>query len=417
MGRSLALALHLALAGGGRTGRGFPPRPPGRLIWMHLAADAAPTTFGQLARRLLRDAPAARLLVTARNPPADPAPFPPGTLVERLDAARTGAVAELLSHFGPDLAVFAGSAPVPAAIVAAHGRGIPVVLVDLRLRRRDLAGWRARGTMLGALLARCDRVLVRDHDTAERIIRLAGGGVSPVVAGPIEEIREPLPCAEAEREALSRLVGARPVWMVAGCTEAEEEAVIAAHSQAMRFAHRLLLIVVPSDPGRGAALAERTGREGWVVALRSQDQDPDADVQLLIDDGDGEYGLWYRLAPFVLMGGTLSEGSVRNPMEAAALGSAILAGPAAGGFVRAYARLSAARAFRALRMLSDLSEAVVEMIAPDKAAILAHNAWAVSSGGVEAADRIAAAVSGLTERRPVPATEPASDGPAAGTGA
>ena len=120
----------------------------------------------------------------------------------------------------------------------------------------------------------------------------------------------------------------------------------------MRFAHRLLLIVVPSDPGRGAALAERTGREGWVVALRSQDQDPDADVQLLIDDGDGEYGLWYRLAPFVLMGGTLSEGSVRNPMEAAALGSAILAGPAAGGFVRAYARLSAARAFRALRWRS-----------------------------------------------------------------
>ncbi|MFN0113517.1 MAG: 3-deoxy-D-manno-octulosonic acid transferase [Paracoccaceae bacterium] len=400
MAFSPGLALQLVLAAGGRPrAADRPPRPEGRLIWMHLAPGAMPGPFGQLARRLLRDSGAKTLLATGETGAPDAAAFPPGSLTGTVTVRRTGAVKDALAHWAPDLIVLAGSDLPPALIVAAHGAGVPLVLAGLRLRRRDMARWRLWRGSFAALAGRLDRIFVRDHDSALRLIRLAGTGAAPVVAGPIEETADPLRAAEAERDAMARAVGTRPVWFAAGVPEAEEEAVIAAHTLSLRLAHRMLLILLPADPARAPHLAERAAREGWTVSLRTGEGEPAADAEVLIDDGEGEYGLWYRLAPVSFMGGTLSVGSVRNPMEAAALGSAILAGPAAGGFAGAYARLSAARAFRALRTLSDLADGVGELIAADRAATLAQNAWAASTSGVESADRISGAVAALMAAR------------------
>ena len=125
------------------------------------------------------------------------------------------------------------------------------------------------------------------------------------------------------------------------------------------------------------------------VALRSRDEDPADDVQVLVADTDGEMGLWYRLAPLVYMGGTLSaSGTGRGPFEPAALGSAIVHGPHPGPHPEAYARLAEVFAARLVVDPETLATAVTELIAPDKAAYLAHNAWAASSGGAEVTERV-----------------------------
>lgn len=113
-----------------------------------------------------------------------------------------------------------------------------------------------------------------------------------------------------------------------------------------------------------------------------------------------ELGLWYRLAPVTFMGGTLVPGgSGRNPFEPAALGSAILHGPHPGPYPEAYALLAEARAARLVAGPDALAEAVTELIAPDRAALLAHNAWAASSGGAEVTDRVAGAVLAALDAR------------------
>ena len=110
----------------------------------------------------------------------------------------------------------------------------------------------------------------------------------------------------------------------------------------------------------------------------------------MIAEGLTELGLWYRLAPVCFMGGTLFAGGVggRTPFEPAALGSAILHGPNPGPHREAYARLSEARATRQVASPAALATAVADLIAPDKAAVLAHNAWAATSGGTEVAERV-----------------------------
>ena len=115
--------------------------------------------------------------------------------------------------------------------------------------------------------------------------------------------------------------------------------------------------------------AQMEAAEGWTVAQRSLEQEPDSETEVYIPDSAAEYGLWYRLAPVSYMGGSLlGEGCARNPMEPAALGSAIVYGPRPGDYGTVFGRLGAAQAARAVGSASDLGEALSDLLAPDRAA-------------------------------------------------
>ena len=103
-----------------------------------------------------------------------------------------------------------------------------------------------------------------------------------------------------------------------------------------------------------------------------------------IVDNPAEYGLWYRLSPICFLGGSLfGPGALRDPMEAAALGSAILHGPEAGPYGAILGRLNAARAVRSITSAVGLGEALSEVLAPDRTARMAQAAWAVATDGAE----------------------------------
>jgi 3-deoxy-D-manno-octulosonic-acid transferase len=89
------------------------------------------------------------------------------------------------------------------------------------------------------------------------------------------------------------------------------------------------------------------------------------------------------------LGGSLAgSGCARNPLEPAALGSAILYGPRPGQYGTIFGRLGAARAARAVGSANDLAEALGDLLSPDRAARLAQAAWAVASDGAEVTEKV-----------------------------
>ncbi len=392
MKRSLSLWLYLLAAARGGTGEApaRPARPDGPLLWVHAGAGATPRSLGQLLRRLVQARGGITLVVTGDcDKPIVPADFPDATLFDTAPEDRRPDIRAFLDHWRPDLFILAGASLPPAMIVEVHDRGVPALLIDVRVAPQR--GWLRylRGGMATALLSRFDRVLAQDPDTARRLQRIAGRHITIEVTGRIEETSDPLKCNEAERAALAEVLQARPIWFAVACPQAEEEAIIAAQAHVLRLAHRMLLILSPADPSRLGPIRDICQRDGWVVATRAEDEEPEAEVQVLLTEGEAEMGLWYRLAPVTFMGGTLMPGaSGRNPYEPAALGSAILHGPHPGPYPDAYARLDDARAARLVADPEALAEAVADLIAPDKAAQLAHNAWAASSGGAEVTERV-----------------------------
>ncbi len=362
-----------------------PPRPAGPLVWLHAPSAEPARALLELARRL-NDEDGVSVLLTCPDPLPDRdhalvQPPPPDTPVE----ARA-----FLDHWRPELAIFSEGELRPALLHEAVERNLPLMMVGGRspcfIRERD--GWYP-GLMRG-LLAHFRTVLTVD-DVSARAFRKAGATPSAVeVTGKLEEESAALPYLEAERDSLARQLATRPVWLAAALPESEEAAVIAAHRAALRLAHRLLLIVVPLDPARVEPLAQRMEKdEGWTVALRADEQEPDSETEVYIADSMNEFGLWYRLAPITYLGGSLAgNGCIRDPLEPAALGSAILYGPRPGAYGATFGRLGAARAARAVGSATDLAEALGDLLSPDRAARLAQAAWAVASDGAEVTDRV-----------------------------
>lgn len=385
---SLGLRLYnlTARREGGTGGTGWPARPAGRLVWVHGPRPEGAQGLSQMAWRLA-DEDGVAILATGAGLTGAIAP-PEDTEAE---------VAAFLDHFRPELIILGEGELRPVLVHVAAARKLPVLMVDARAPwlARGREGW-FPGLMRGAL-GQLRAVLAVD-EAAARAFRKAGA-VQVEVAGRMEEASAVLGAPEAERAALARLLATRPVWLAADVPESEEAAVIQAHRACLRLAHRLLLILVPRDPARGPALAARMqAEEGWAVAMRCRDEEPEAETEVYLADNAQEYGLWYRLAPVSFLGGSLlGEGPSRNPLEAAALGSAILHGPRPGVYGAALGRLGAARAARAVASGADLAEALGDLLAPDRAARLAQAAWGVASEGAEVTERVLALVRRLMD--------------------
>lgn len=314
------------------------------------------------------------------------------------------ACAEFLTHWHPDAIVLTEGELRPALLRAAQARGIPALIVDATepalLRRVD--AW-LPGLARGAVKS-LDAVIAVDEVSARSYRKLGAGDVTRL--GRMEAGSMALAYHEPERAALAALFATRPVWLAVDISASEEAAIIAAHRAALRLSHRLLLILIPDDPARAADLAAQMEQaEGWIVARRELDQDPDPDVAVYIAEGGAdsvvEYGLWYRLAPVAFMGGSLlGGGCARSPMQAAALGSAIIHGRKAGAFGADFGRLGAALGAVAVSTPAELCDVLAELLAPDRAARLAHAAWSVASEGAEVTDRVIETILRLIQAKP-----------------
>ncbi|MGO4914438.1 3-deoxy-D-manno-octulosonic acid transferase [Pseudogemmobacter sp. W21_MBD1_M6] len=366
-------------------------RPSGPLLWFHTTSEGEALSVQELIRRMAEDRDELSFLITTTTPAA-------AAIVARRMPLRTQHqyvpydvvpfIERFLDHWRPTVAIWTDAEFRPALVTLTADRGIPVFLIDARLATKTYQRWRWVPGLAGTLLRRFEKVLVADSQTATYLRRLGLPKANIEVTGVLEEGTAALACNEAERDALARVLAARPVWLSAFTDPSEESLVSEAHRIAIRMSHRLLLVLVPSNPDEGEAIAARLEAEGWTVALRSRNEEPEEDTHIYVADTRGEMGLWYRLAPITFMGTSIASGGGRNPFEPAALGSAILHGPNVSSFTDSYSRLGKEDATRLVRTAEELAHQIGELLSPDKAAAMAHNAWMVSSSGAEVTDRV-----------------------------
>ncbi|CAN5684252.1 hypothetical protein BH23PSE1_BH23PSE1_11060 [soil metagenome] len=268
---------------GEKTGLTGIARPAGRLAWFHAASVGEAVSLLELLRRLTGERPGLTCLVTTVT--VSSARYLETRLPERcvhqyapLDVLPW--VERFLDHWRPDLAVWTESELWPGMLHAAHARRIPMLLVNARISARSFRRWQWTGWMAGGLLARFGRILAQDDRAAAELGRLGAQGV--VVTGSLKEGAAPLAHDEAERAAIARALGQRPVWLAASTHPGEEEVVAAVHARARQAMPFLALILAPRHPPRGDALALMLRARGWTVAQRSKGEPfgRDTDVYL-----------------------------------------------------------------------------------------------------------------------------------------
>lgn len=377
---------------GERMGHASRPRPDGPLVWFHTSGSHAARHAQDIIGRLGQEREEAHFLVTTTSSsrPERIEPFlAPRTMHQYSPYETRAAVHRFLDHWQPDVAFWLGSELWPTLIVEPHKRGIPMYLVDARMSAETHYRWRWFPSVAASLLSRFRLILAADEMSALYLRRLGTDPEKVEVTGPLDEGTAALPYNAGEREWFSELLSTRPMWLAANVLPEEEEAVLKAHRRAARHAHRLLLILVPSDPARGPDLAEALREDGWRTELRSAGEEPDGETQVYVADTTEELGLWYRLSPITFLGTSLVPGAGGcNPYGPAVLGSAVIHGPNISDYPLYYARFEEASATRRVKNAEALGIAVEDLLMPDRAAELAHAAWEVSSRGAEVTDRI-----------------------------
>lgn len=340
-----------------RYGRAGIPRPQGPLVWVHAASVGETGAVAALIQRLRAHGIEVILTtgtVTSANFAVER--LGPDLLHQYVPLDMKPAVNRFLSHWNPDLAIFAESEIWPMTILELGARRIPQLLINGRMSDRSFRRWEKRPAIAESLFENLSHVAAQSELDAERFRAL---GARPVtVTGNLKVDVAELPVDEAELKTMTERLGDRPRWAAISTHEGEEIIAARVHRALKKYRPRLLTIVVPRHPDRAQALKKMFEARGLEVAMRSAGEAVTAKTDIYLGDTIGEMGLYLRLTDIAFVGRSLTATGGQNPLEPAMLHTAILTGPNVSSFTEIYDRLTDARGARIVDDETMLAKAV-----------------------------------------------------------
>ncbi|MER2194181.1 3-deoxy-D-manno-octulosonic acid transferase [Methylobacterium brachiatum] len=343
--------------------RGLPgrARPVGPLAWMHGASVGEVLSLiglveGMIARGfsvlVTTGTRSAAELIRGRLPPGAVHQYVP------LDAPRW--VARFLAHWQPNLAIVAESEIWPNTILELDAREIPLILVNGRMSERSFKGWERCPRTAKALLSRIAVCLTQTQEDGARYAKLGAPRVS--ITGNLKFDAQVPPVDPQQRAYLEGMIAGRPVWVAASTHPGEDSMVAYAHAVLKAQFPKLLTILAPRHPSRGAEAAEAAAAYTLRSARRSSGGRPHPSVEIYVADTIGELGLFYRLAPLAFLGGSLVPHGGQNPIEPVRLDTAIVHGPHTDNFDAVYRALDRAGAALPVKDGVELAAMVGEVL-------------------------------------------------------
>ncbi|MEM7444648.1 MAG: 3-deoxy-D-manno-octulosonic acid transferase [Pseudomonadota bacterium] len=312
---------------GERLGIAGRPRPDGSLVWIHGASVGESLSVLSLIDRLLATEQDLSVLLTTHTVSAAQlleSRLPPRAFHQYVPLDRMAYVDRFLGHWQPDLAIWLESELWPNLLDGIAGRSIPAVMLNARMSGRSAARWRMAPGALQSLMAVFSMVLPASMQEAAKLADL---GITQLgQAGNIKYAAPPPPADQQDVKRLEDAIGDRPVWLAASTHEGEEQVCLDAHQRLLQSRPDLLLILAPRHPQRAPEIADLISRAGWIAKSRSKGGLPASDDQVYLADTLGEMGAFLRVAPIVLVGGSLVPIGGHNPIEPAQLNCAVMTG-------------------------------------------------------------------------------------------
>ncbi|MEO1364351.1 MAG: glycosyltransferase N-terminal domain-containing protein [Pseudomonadota bacterium] len=363
-------------------------RPNGPLVWIHAGEDGNGRAVLDLALRLVALHPECTVLLTGPHLSV-PDDLDDDIVFQPINSDHPEMVQDFVRHWRPDVLVWTWGGFRPNLVLAAREYGVRMILVDAAQdgfdRRRD----RWLPEVPRRLLAQFDVVMARSQPAFARLVQLGRPIGDIELVSPLRPYGHTLPANDSDVADVTEALRGRPTWLAAHVHPDEVVTVLAAHRQALKVAHRLLLILLVSDPASVPHAKEVAASRNLNTTLWADGEFPEENAQVLIADAEDELGLWLRVAPVAFFGGSLGpETPDIDPYTAAAHGTAVVYGPYVPTHADAYKRLLDGGGARIVNDASSLGLAVSQMIAPDRAAQMAMAGWDILTEGAQSLDRI-----------------------------
>jgi len=319
------------------------PRPQGPLVWGHAVGVGEAMALAGLFAQMGQLWPQANFLITTTARTSGDAlhqtGLPPRCLHQFAPVDTPNTVARFLEHWQPALAIWCEMDLWPALLDATAQRGIPRVLVNARLDAEGLAKRRWGRWIYQALLPGFSTLWAQNEATRDGLMALGARAKQVVVTGTLKAMSPPLACDPVQWHDWQKTLGTRPVWLLASSHPGEEQLALQVHELLRRQHPQALLLIAPRAPARGAEVL-RCCPSGTLLRTASSQRPMDSNA-VYVANTLGEMGLWFRLAPVAMVGGSWAAVGGHNPHEPLALGCRVVHGPHVQNFAESYAELDA----------------------------------------------------------------------------
>ncbi|NRD72051.1 lipid IV(A) 3-deoxy-D-manno-octulosonic acid transferase [Shewanella sp. VB17] len=250
----------------------------------------------------------------------------------------------------------------PNFVHQATKSGVKLMLANARLSSQSALQYQKRINLSRPMLQSLDMIAAQSDQAAERFMDL---GVSPdriEVCGSVKfDLTIPAgQMAQAKQLRQQWRDKSVPVWIAGSVHLGEFEAILLAHKRLLISKPDALLVIVPRHPEQFNLAAEKIIASGLSLARRSQQDEVNASIQVLLGDTMGELLTFYGAADQAFVGGTLIDNGGHNPLEPAAFGVPVYVGPKHWDFAEITGLLNEAGA---LTMISSAEELADELMA------------------------------------------------------
>lgn len=351
----------------------FPRTLPGA-VWLHAVSVGEVLTAVPLLRQMKAAMPWAPVYVSvttlAGRAMADLklAGLASGVFFTPVDM--TFAVRSVLRALRPALVVVMETEIWPNLYREAKRAGASLVILNGRISDKAMPAYRRWRWLFRATLSRPDAILAQDGRAAKRYQEL--GAVHVESAGNLKYDFDPEAAlvAPVVQELVDRL---RPSAVIIAASTMpperegdpdEDEMVIYTFLKLRGRFPRMLILWAPRKPERFDAAAERLRASG-IPFLRRSLLKSGASLQLpgvLLVDTMGELAGLFRLGNVVFMGGTFPHRGGHNPLEPAAFGVPIVAGPHMENFAEIAAEFDAKNAWVRVKDPRELGGVLVNLL-------------------------------------------------------
>jgi 3-deoxy-D-manno-octulosonic-acid transferase len=313
-------------------------RPEGGLIWIHAVSVGESNSAFILVEELIKKFSQANILFTTTT-------LTSAAIVEKKIPQFNGrvihqflpvdsyfCVKSFFDFWQPDLAVFVESEIWPNLLDQCVERQIPKFLINARLSEDSLKKWSWAKFFGVKIFDNFEIIFAQSLEDQRRLQKLSKNKVE--YFGNLKSQARDLEVNNIELEKLKSQIKARKLFIAASTHKGEEEIIIKTHKDLKKEFPDLLTIIVPRHPNRSSEIASLLSDVKFSV--RSKNEEIFGDSEVYLADTLGELGIFYSLADFAFIGGSLANVGGHNPFEAIKLNCAVISGNMISNFKEIY---------------------------------------------------------------------------------
>lgn len=297
-------------------------RPEGPLVWLHGASVGESLSMLPLIEKL-RETNIHVLVTTGTRTAAQ-------LMTERLSKGATHqylpldcyhCIKRFMRHWHPQVSVVLESELWPELFYQAPN----LIQANARISNKSYANYQKALWFYKPILARVKQAFCQNDITAARLTTL-GVPQTQVVQNLKYDTTLPHIAAATLKRVKSSLTG-KTILVAASTHPGEEELICTLHTELKVTVPDIYTIIVPRHPERGSDIRTLTATRNLVSGRASQN-DALEGTDMYIADTLGEMGLWYTVADYVIIGGSIVAGiGGHNPLESLKMNKITVCGP------------------------------------------------------------------------------------------